>query len=109
LSVSARQPAPPQKKEHALNDTDLTARVLAAAADRLDRSATITHPIGGHQDPVCMNDHIRDLVVRNVHSAIDRVHGADTRSALHNTIPTMLPPATGTITEYANRIRALAA
>lgn len=92
-----------------MNTADLTAQILTLAADRLDEHATITHPVGGYQIPRCMTEGHRGLVICDIHSAIDRVYGATTRNSLRATIPAMLPPATGTVAEYAERLRTLAA
>lgn len=65
--------------------------VLVHAARDLYEHATITHPLGGHPVPVCMTTGLAEYVVRNPR------------------IRAILPPVTGTVTEYATRIRDLAA
>ena len=92
-----------------MNTSDLAARILIRAADDLDRGATLTHPLGGHQVHVCMNDNLRDLVVRGIESAIGRVYGATARCAIRAAVLASLPPATGTKAEYADQLRSLAA
>lgn len=71
--------------------TALTILALLRAADELDHHATITHPIGGHSVQVCMTHGLAEYVVRNPQARA------------------ILPPITGTVTEYATRLLNLAA
>ncbi|BBA99255.1 hypothetical protein RVR_5796 [Actinacidiphila reveromycinica] len=87
-------------------------RILAAAADQLDPHATMTHPIGGHEIPVCMTTGWLDLAVGDAVTAVlHHIPGfmrlAD-QFAIIAAARRALPPVAGTIAEYATQLRTLA-
>jgi len=93
-----------------LNTTDLVARILIRTADDLDRHATTTHPLG-HQIPQCMTHGSLDISVSRATEAVlrqTRARGTD-RAATVDAARAVLLPVTGTVADYATRLRALAA
>jgi hypothetical protein len=90
----------------------LTAEILTLAANELDQRATFTHPVGGYQTPRCVSmGAVRSAIATAADSLLrrDRLVGCSRIDAARIGVYLMLPPVTGTVADYANRLRTLAA
>lgn len=87
----------------------LTARILTTTADRLNALPALTHPVTGRPAPWRMTDGWRDHALRSALPAVlDRVVSKWVRTHARAAALAVLPPATGTTTTYAARLRQLA-
>jgi hypothetical protein len=94
-----------------MKTTDLTAQILTLAAEQLDQRANFTHP-GGYQTPRCISLGTARAAIAAASDTLlrrDRLVGCSYIDAARITVYRMLPPVTGTVAEYADRLRALAA
>jgi hypothetical protein len=90
----------------------LTVEILTLAADGLDQRAAFTHPVGGYQAPRCASIGTVRAAIATASDTLlrrNRLVGCSRIDAARITVYLMLPPVTGTVAEYANRLRALAA
>ncbi len=87
---------------------ELATRILTNAADHLDQHATIRHPLGGVED-LCMTQGHLDVTMSAAISAVDHIPNPRLRADARTTARAMLPPVTGTVADYANQLRNLAA
>jgi hypothetical protein len=82
-------------------------RVLALAADNLDAMPALVHPYTGHRVAHCISAGFRDNAVRNALQIIlARVHRPAARQAIQDAVAAMLPPLSGTTSQYADALRA---
>jgi hypothetical protein len=88
-----------------------TSRILIATADELDHHATIAGPFGVAR-PECMTDGWLDLAVSRATATVLRQTPGFMRlpdqEATADAARAALPTASGTVSDYAARLRALA-
>lgn len=92
--------------------TALVACILTLAADELDQRATFTHPVGGYQTPRCVAiGTVRNAIAAAADTLLrrDRLVGCSRIDAARIKAYLMLPPVTGTVADYAERLRNLTA
>lgn len=106
MEPTDRQPRQPSPQTHT---RIITARILTTAADRLNALPALTHPVTGRTQAWRMTDGWRDHALRSALPAVlDRVSSKWVRTHARAAALAVLPPATGTTTTYAARLRQLA-
>ncbi|MFJ4624245.1 hypothetical protein [Streptomyces sp. NPDC088812] len=89
-----------------MSATDLAARILTLAATLLHPHETSDSWIPGHQTPACMTDGLRDTVLRDARETVLLpVRRYATVDETRTLVASVLPPVTGTVTEYAALLR----
>ncbi|MFJ6566244.1 hypothetical protein ACIQNU_02400 [Streptomyces sp. NPDC091292] len=84
------------------------ARALTSIATALDLHATRTHPLGGTWQPCMTTGWLTTLTPTIISAHLPGVPYRD-RAGFTAAVRLALPPVTGTIAEYAARLRATAA
>lgn len=96
-----------------LTPAALAARILYNLADRLDQHATTTHPLFGIGVDRCMGqgwiESLLPSATRSISGMARDFRPHATQIAAEGVARAMLPPVTGTVAEYATRLRTLAA
>lgn len=89
----------------------VAARILNAAADRLDTIPPLTHPLTGTPEPArCMTDGWRDLAMAHaLPTALQPVVSKFVRARARTLAQSALPPIEGSTNDYATRLRQIAA
>lgn len=94
---------------HHTTPEQLAALILTLAASTLDESATLTHPLTGHEIPRCMTQGRLDVTMWTAAGAVDHIPNGRLRDQARAAARKALPPVTGTVAEYADLLRQTAA